>query len=82
MAAAGAVFRQHRHEGLIEGALGEQAPHEVGDLVGEEEGIGAVRGAEDAGDDDVAGEAENTGHHGHCPGHPAGPQQAVAGAAG
>ena len=38
--------REHRHEAGVEGALGEQPAQEVGQLEGDEEGVGERPGAE------------------------------------
>ena len=47
------------HEGGVEGALREQAAEQVGEALGDEEGVGRQPGAEGVGDEDVADEAEH-----------------------
>ena len=66
VAAARLVLGQDGHEGLGEGALGEQAAQQVGQLEGDEKGIGGDPGAEGAGDDGIAHEAENARDQGHA----------------
>ena len=47
--APGLVAGQHRHERLAERPFGEQAPEEVGDAEGDEEGVGHPAGAQEMG---------------------------------
>ena len=60
------VFAEDGHEGLREGALGEQPAQQVGQLEGDEEGVGRQSGAERAGDDEVAHEAEDAREQRHA----------------
>src|SRR5439155_4249471 len=48
------VLGEHRHEGLREGALGEQAPQQVRDAEGDEERVGGEARAEGARDEKIA----------------------------
>ncbi len=57
---------EQRHEGLVEGALGEQAAEEVGQLERDEEGVGHRPGAGDGGDHHVAGEAGDAAQQGEA----------------
>ncbi len=65
LASAILVLCQHRHEGLGEGALGEQPAQQVGQLEGHEEGIGGHTGTKHPGDDGVPHEAQHPGEQGH-----------------
>ena len=56
--------REQRHEGRVEGALGEQAAEEIGELECDEEGVSDQPRADDVGDQHVAREAEHTADHG------------------
>ena len=56
--------REGRHESGIEGALAKQAPKEVRQLQGDEEGVGKRAGAKHGGDQHVPGEAQNPADHG------------------
>jgi hypothetical protein len=60
------VFAEDGHEGLREGALGEHPAQQVGELEGDEEGVGRHAGAEAAGDDEVADETENAREQRHA----------------
>ena len=51
--------REQRHEGGVEGALGEQPAEEIGELEADEEAVGHRRGAEHARDHEVADEAQH-----------------------
>ncbi len=75
--ALGAVLRQHRHEGLGEGPLGEQPAEEVGDLERDEERIRRRTGAEVAGDHHIAYHAQHARQQGHDTDHGAGAQQSA-----
>ena len=57
---------EHRDEGLREGTLGEQAPQQVGDAEGDEEGVGAEARAEGARDDEVAHVAQDPADEGQA----------------
>ena len=59
VAALGLVFGEHRHEGGGKGALGKQPAQEVGDLEGDEEGVGGGVGAEQPCQHQVAGETQD-----------------------
>ncbi|MNR11421.1 hypothetical protein D3C85_1277190 [compost metagenome] len=60
------VLRQHRHEGLREGALGKNATQQIGQLEGDKEGVGGHAGAENTRDDGIAHEAEHARNQGHA----------------
>jgi len=51
--------REHRHEGGVERALGQQGAEMVGQPEGDEEGVRDRPGAQQRGGDDVADEAEH-----------------------
>ena len=53
------LLGEHRHEGHVEGALGEEAAEHVGQREGDQEGLGHRPGAQIGGDQDVAGKAQN-----------------------
>ena len=53
-------------EGLSEGALGEHAAQQVGQLEGDEEGVGQCAGAENTRDDEVAHEAKDAREQRHA----------------
>ena len=53
------LLGEERHEGEVEGALGEEAAEHVRQGEGDEEGLRHRAGAEERGHDDVAGEAEH-----------------------
>jgi len=55
---------KERHEGRIEGALGEQSAEQVRDSEGDDERIRDRARAEHRGDQDVADKAEDAAHHG------------------
>ena len=55
---------EERHEGRGEGAFGEEAAEEIGQALGDEEGIGDRPGAERGGDEHVADEAEDAAGRG------------------
>ncbi|MNZ79646.1 hypothetical protein D3C78_982560 [compost metagenome] len=78
-AALRAVLGEHRHEGLGEGALGEQAAHEVGNLEGDEECIGRRTGAEIGRHHHVADHAEHPREQGHHTDNGTGTQQTAFG---
>jgi hypothetical protein len=54
---------EQRHEGGVERPLGEQPTEEVGQLEGDEEGVGHGAGADQGGDRHVAQEAEHPARH-------------------
>jgi hypothetical protein len=60
----GLVLRQDRHEGLGESAFGKDAPQQVGQLEGDDEGVRCHAGTEDARNERVANETQHTGNHG------------------
>ena len=55
---------EERHEGRVEGALGKQAAEEIGQALGDEEGIGHLARAQDARDQHVADKAQHPARHG------------------
>src|SRR5437879_11913413 len=60
------MLGEDRHESLREGALGEEAPQQVRDAEGDEEGVGGQAGAEGAGDDEVAQVAQDAADEGQA----------------
>jgi hypothetical protein len=60
------VFAEDRHEGLRESAFGEHPAQQVGQLEGDEEGVGRQAGAKGAGDDEIADETENARQQRHA----------------
>ncbi len=60
------ILRQDRHEGLRKGAFGEDPPQQVGQLEGDEEGVGIQPGPERARDHDVAHESEDARDQRHA----------------
>jgi hypothetical protein len=67
------------HEGLRECALGKHAAQQVGQAEGDEEGVGHHAGAEGAGDDEVAHEAQDARQQGHAADGGQGAEQVHAG---
>ena len=57
------LLGEHRHEGEVEGALGEEAAEHVGQGEGDQEGLRHRAGAEEGGHQDVAREAEHAAEH-------------------
>lgn len=53
-------LRVQRDEGCSHGAFREQAAEQIGKLEGDEEGIGHRAGAQEPGNEDVAGESSDT----------------------
>ncbi len=66
VAVAVLVFRQNRHEGLRKRAFGEQPPQQVGNLEGDEEGVGHHPRAECARDHRVADKPQDAREQGHA----------------
>src|SRR3990172_11125802 len=60
------MLAEQRDESLRKSALREQAAQQVGDLEGDEEGVGQQAGAEHPGDEEIARIAEHPAHHGEA----------------
>ena len=58
------VLGQDRHERLGEGAFGENASQQVGQLEGDDEGVRCHAGTEDARNQGIADETQHAGNHG------------------
>ena len=59
------VFAKNGHESLREGAFREHPAQQVGQLEGDEKGVGRQSGAKSAGNDEIANKAENPRQQGH-----------------
>ncbi len=53
------IVAEHRHERGAEGPLGKKPPQEIGQLQGDEKGVGPHTRPKKAGDDHIADETEN-----------------------
>ena len=60
------VFGQHRHKSLRERAFGKNAPQQIGQLERHKKRVSGHAGAKGAGNDGVAGKAENARNQGHA----------------
>jgi len=60
------IFRQDRHKCLGKSPFGKQAPQQIGDLEGDEKGVGHRPGAKSTRDHGVADESKDAGEQGHA----------------
>jgi len=65
LALLGLVLGEDGDERLGKSPFGEDAAQQVGQLEGDEKGVGGHAGAKGAGDDGVAHETQHAGQHGH-----------------